>query len=119
MTEKARKSSKVTANERKPKSDSLDSVHQMMAGLHEIGLIDKKTMRSFDAQCLQEPALIEPAQIVQLRQSVHLSQPVFAKYLGVTKSTMAKWESGEKKPSGPSRRLLEVVSRHGIEILEA
>jgi putative transcriptional regulator len=119
MTVKPTKANKMKANERKPQSDALDSVHQMMSGLHEIGLIDKKTMRSFDAKCLQEPAPIEPEQIVQLRKKVHLSQPVFAKYLGVTKSTMAKWESGEKKPSGPSRRLLEVVSRHGIEILEA
>lgn len=109
----------MKASERKAKSDALDSVHDMMSGLHEIGLIDKKTMRSFDAKCLEAPSIIEPAQIVELRKKVHLSQPVFAKYLGVTKSTMAKWESGEKKPSGPSRRLLEVVSRHGIEILEA
>lgn len=119
MSAKPTKANKMKANERKPKSDALDSVHQIMAGLHDIGVIDKKTMRSFDAKCLLDPIPFEPAQIVQLREKVHLSQPVFAKYLGVTKSTMAKWESGEKKPSGPSRRLLEVVFRHGIGILEA
>jgi hypothetical protein len=33
------------------------------------------------------------------------------------KMTVAKWQSGEKKPSKTSRRRLEVVEKHGIEIL--
>ena len=111
------KASRVSVAERTAKSDALDSVHQLMGDLHEIGLISQETMRTFDAACLEPPRAIRPAEIVQIRKSAQMSQPVFALHLGTTKSTIAKWESGEKVPSGPSRRLLEVIARHGMHIL--
>jgi putative transcriptional regulator len=110
---------KATVRKRKPKSDAMDSVHQLMGDLYDIGLISTETMRTFDVACLEPPKNIPPARIAQIRKKAHMSQPVFALYLGTTKSTVAKWESGEKIPSGPSRRLLEIISRHGIGILTA
>ncbi len=47
----------------------------------------------------------------------NLSQPVFAGYLNVSKSTVEKWESGDKHPTGAALRLLSVVSRHGLKVL--
>ena len=38
-----------------------------------------------------------------------MSQPVFARLLGVDKSAVAQWERGAKRPSGPVLRLLEVL----------
>ena len=38
-----------------------------------------------------------------------MSQPVFARLLGVDKSAVAQWERGAKRPSGPVSRLLEVL----------
>lgn len=55
----------------------------------------------------QVPALIE-----QLP-----SQVVFAAFLNTSVSTVQKWEIGEKKPSGPSLKLLNVIERKGIEAL--
>jgi putative transcriptional regulator len=46
-----------------------------------------------------------------------VSQPVFAAYLNVTKSTVAQWEQGEKKPRGSSLKLLELVARKGLQTL--
>ena len=37
---------------KKHKSEALASVHEMMEGIHESGLIDKQTMREFDDTCL-------------------------------------------------------------------
>jgi putative transcriptional regulator len=88
-----------------------------MGGLHRIGLVSQETMRTFDVECLGPPKEIRPTEIAAIRRAARMSQPVFAAYLGTTKSTVAKWESGEKKPSGPSKRLLEVVAKHGIDIL--
>lgn len=102
---------------RKATSDATDSIHQLMDGLHEVGLISQETMRTFDAGCLEPSEDLAPTKIASIRRAAHMSQPVFAAYLGTTKSTVAKWESGEKKPSGPSRRLLEVVAKHGVDIL--
>lgn len=51
------------------------------------------------------------------RVKVHVSQSVFAAFLGVGKSTVAQWEQGLKKPSGPAARLLDQVDRKGIGTL--
>jgi len=36
----------------RPKSEALASVHEAIADLHGIGLVDKTTMRRFDELCL-------------------------------------------------------------------
>ena len=50
--------------------------------------------------------------IAQLRQSRGVTQKDFARLLGVSLSTLIKWESGQRRPSGSSARLLELVSKH-------
>ncbi|NCU79411.1 MAG: helix-turn-helix domain-containing protein [Burkholderiaceae bacterium] len=37
--------------------------------------------------------------------------------LNTSASTIQKWESGEKKPSGPSLKLLSILKNKGIEAL--
>jgi putative transcriptional regulator len=44
-----------------------------------------------------------------------MSQAVFAAVLNTSVSTVQKWEIGEKRPSGPSLKLLDVIQRKGIE----
>jgi putative transcriptional regulator len=46
-----------------------------------------------------------------------VSQPVFARYLNTSASTVKKWESGEKQPSGMALKLLSIVRKHGLQIL--
>jgi putative transcriptional regulator len=46
-----------------------------------------------------------------------MSQAVFAAFLNTSVSTVQKWEIGEKKPSGPSLKLLNVIDQKGIEAL--
>jgi putative transcriptional regulator len=45
------------------------------------------------------------------------SQAVFAAYLNTSKSTVQKWEQGQKKPNGPSLKLLNLVEKKGLEAL--
>ncbi len=40
-----------------------------------------------------------------------MSQPLFARLLGVDKSAVAQCEQGSKQPSGPAERLLEVLGQ--------
>ena len=102
---------------RKYKSDAFEAIHSTVAGIYRAGTIDKTTMRSFDASCLTAPAPIKPHQIKALRESLRVSQPVFARYLNTSESTIEKWESGAKQPSGMALRLLAVVEKHGLEAL--
>jgi putative transcriptional regulator len=95
----------------------LASVHKTAKGLHEAGVMGAQTMREFDALCLPEVKSLNAAQIKRLRQKNRASQAVFAAYLNTTKSTVQKWEQGQKKPSGPSLKLLNLVKQHGLEAL--
>ena len=46
-----------------------------------------------------------------------MSQAVFAAFLNTSVSTVQKWEIGEKRPSGPSLKLLDVIERKGVKAL--
>jgi putative transcriptional regulator len=74
-------------------------------------------MRKFDESCLSVPAQMEPARIKRIRESHRVSQPVFARYLNTSESTIEKWESGVKKPSGMALKLLDIVEKHGLKVL--
>ena len=63
------------------KSRILDAVHEAAADLHEIGVIDKMTMREFDSLCLPEVPNYSPSQIKAIRSRCKASQAVFARYL--------------------------------------
>ena len=104
---------------RKPKykSDAFEAIHSAVAGMDRAGTIDKATMRDFDETCLSVTPPIAPAAIKQLRESNKVSQPVFARYLNTSESTVEKWETGAKKPSGVALKLLAIVQKHGLQIL--
>ncbi len=95
----------------------LDTVHDTAKGLHKAGVMDTKTMREFDALCLTPVKNLSAAQIKRLRTRNKASQAVFAAYLNTSPSTVQKWEQGQKKPNGPSLKLLNLVQDKGLEAL--
>jgi putative transcriptional regulator len=99
------------------KSDLSQALHSSAAALHRVGALGKTTMRQFDARHLVVPSSIEPAQIKRIRLRNGISQPVFASYLNTSESTVEKWETGAKRPSGMALKLLAVVEKHGLDIL--
>ena len=101
----------------KHKSDVFEAIHSAARSLHRAGVIDKATMRDFDASCLVAPPVIAPEDIKRIRENAHVSQPVFARYLNTSESTVQKWEAGTKRPSGMALKLLAVVEKHGLAVL--
>ena len=95
----------------------LDAVHRTAKGLHKAGAMTTTTMREFDALCLPPVKEYTPRQIKRIRIETKASQAVFAEYLNTSPSTVQKWEQGQKKPNGPSLKLLNLVERHGLEVL--
>ncbi|MDP2284613.1 MAG: helix-turn-helix domain-containing protein [Pseudohongiella sp.] len=93
----------------------LDEVLEAAHGLHAAGLISKRRMREFEAFSRLEISEMEPQQIKALRERAHVSQAVFAAVLNTSISTVQKWEVGDKKPSGPSLKLLNFIERKGLE----
>lgn len=99
------------------KKSILNTVYDAANGLHKAGLMDAKTMREFDALCLPSIKSYSAQQIKRLRLKNKASQAVFAAYLNTSPSTVQKWERGEKKPNGPSLKLLNLVDQKGLEAL--
>ena len=102
---------------RQYKSDAFAAVHETMDALHQVGAIDKKTMRDFDQACLEPVMELQPGEIRKLRLREHVSQPIFAVYLNVSRNLVSDWERGVKKPGGPALRLLNIVRKHGLDAL--
>ncbi len=99
------------------KSEAMAAIHEMMEGFHQSGAIDKQTMREFDDACLTTIQALTPEEIRAIREREHLSQPVFARYLNVSKGLVSDWERGVKKPGGPALRLLTVVQKRGVDAI--
>ncbi len=95
----------------------LDTVRDTAKGLHKAGVMDTKTMREFDALCLTPVKNLSAVQIKRLRTRNKASQAVFAAYLNTSPSTVQKWEQGQKKPNGPSLKLLNLVQQKGLDAL--
>ena len=101
------------------KSKILKNVHETAKGLHAIGVMDKITMRKFDALCIPEVRALTPKQITAIRTRSGASQAVFAKCLNTSASSVRQWEQGKKQPKGTSLKLLNIVEKNGLEILMA
>jgi putative transcriptional regulator len=99
------------------RSRIITEMHEMATCLYRSGSIDKQTMRELDVLALPRVRDLTPRQIRILRGRTKLSQAVFAAFLNTSVSTVQKWEIGDKKPSGPSLKLLNLIDQKGIDAL--
>lgn len=102
---------------KKKRNSILNAVHETAKGLYDIGLMDVVTMHEFDSLCLKPAHKMTPHGIKKIRLREKVSQPVFALYLNVSPSTVKKWETGEKQPSGAALRLLNIVESNGLSVI--
>ena len=56
--------------------------------------------------------------ISKVRKRYRLSQSKFATMMGISVNTLRNWEQGRRKPEGPARVLLNVVSKHPEAVLD-
>jgi putative transcriptional regulator len=96
------------------RSKTMAAVHEAAEGLYSAGLMDKQTMRQFDAACLTAVRPLTAVEIRALREREGASQAVFARYLNVTTGLVSQWERGEKHPQGTSLKLLALIEKNGL-----
>jgi|SRR6516225_3079068 putative transcriptional regulator len=99
------------------RSHRLGVLHKTAEALHRAGVFDKTTMRDFDATCLTMVEQLSGKDIQRMREQAGVSQAIFARYLNVKTKLVSEWERGEKKPSGPSLKLLSIVKAKGLDAI--
>ena len=115
---KAMRSKKSSAEPKTAKgSRILSAVHEGALDLHSAGFIDKRRMRQYEALCLDPMPVYSSESIRELRDRYRVSQAVLASVLNTSLSTVRQWEIGEKRPSGPSVKLLNLLDRKGLQAL--
>jgi putative transcriptional regulator len=104
-------------NNQKYRTEAFAAIHKTAESLYQIKAIDKQTMREFDETCLTSIEPLTPEQIQAIRERERVSQPVFARYLNVSKNLVSDWERGKKKPSGAALKLLSLVEKRGLNAI--
>ena len=61
---------------------------------------------------LKPPKQLAPKAVAAIRQSMHVSQGVFAQLLNVSASAVQAWERGARTPSDAALKLLHIAKRH-------
>ena len=57
--------------------------------------------------------------VAALRRVIGLSQPQFARAIGISVHTLRNWEQNRRRPEGPALALLRIAARHPRIIREA
>lgn len=97
------------------RSDIAGAVHEMISDAHDAGVVSQATLKSFDSACLSPVPVLAADEIRAIREREHVSQPVFAAYLNVSRNLVSDWERGVKRPGGPALRLLSIIQRKGLQ----
>ncbi|MEA3438391.1 MAG: helix-turn-helix domain-containing protein [Thermodesulfobacteriota bacterium] len=93
-----------------------ESIISTVKDLNKSGLIDHITMKNIENLCLPEIKEYSPEKIISIRKQLKLSQAALASIFNISPSTVQKWEQGNKKPAGASRKLLDIMERKGLEV---
>ncbi|OGW16849.1 MAG: transcriptional regulator [Nitrospinae bacterium RIFCSPLOWO2_12_FULL_45_22] len=93
------------------------SITSTVKDLNKSGLVDDITMKNIENLCLPEIHEYSPEKIVSIRKKFRLSQAALASIFNISPSTVQKWEQGNKKPTGASKKLLDIMERKGLEAL--
>ena len=104
-------------NKNTNKTRLLNEAHEIATGLHEVGLLDFTTMKEFDALCIPQPKKLSASKIKKIRNAAGVSQAVLAKFINVSVAAIKQWERGERKPSGPALKLLNLIDNKGIQAI--
>ncbi len=91
-----------------------EAITETVIDLYEGGFLTKAQLAKFKGIGFNKSKPMSSRGVKRIRAKQGVSQAVLAHYLGVTKSTVAQWEQGVKKPSGPSLKLLSILDKNGL-----
>ncbi len=72
----------------------------------------EKLAESLDVEIPEDPPSMDKKTVKKIGEDIlHVSQPIFAKYLGVSDKAVKAWEQGLSKPNGSAVRAFADCSR--------
>lgn len=71
----------------------------------------KRTLKTHEVEAKPVPDM-EAAELVALRERLHLSRAVFARYLRTNPRTLENWEQGRAKPNAQAALLIRLVAKY-------
>ena len=94
----------------------VDLFEDLMEGLQEAVQFHRGTAGARVTSLMIEPIPdYSKTEIKSLRQYAGMTQTVFAEFMGVSVKTVEAWEGGRSCPSGPSRRLMQLLGE-GVKV---
>lgn len=81
--------------------------------------VRQASARAGSARRTSRPDEINALTVKRLRGWTRLSQPEFARLLGVELGTLRNWEQGRREPTGPARALLRAICNDPEHVLRA
>jgi len=99
---------------KKRTSAILETIYDTAQDLASFGFISERRMKAYGILSIPPVKPFSNTKIRALRKRLNVSQSVLATVLNMSTSTVQKWEVGEKSPSGPSLKLLNLLDRKGI-----
>ena len=85
---------------------------ELMQGVNEMGehREGKITLRQYEVEAMPAPE-VTAAEIVSLREKLHMSQPVFARQIRTSPDTLKNGEQSKSKPNAQAALLIKLVQR--------
>lgn len=80
---------------------------EALAGARE----GKVTLRTHSVEYREAPTLA-PRELIQIRESLRISRPVFACYLRTNVRTLENWEQGRARPNAQAALLISLVRKY-------
>lgn len=71
----------------------------------------KMDLRATTIEIPDAPPAFSKKEVKEIRARLKVSQPIFAKILGVSDDTVKAWERGSNSPSGSSARLIQLAKK--------
>lgn len=80
---------------------------KIMAGLGDVNAYLKGERAGFTVHEIE----VSDPDVVAIRTKTGLSQPAFARSIGIRLGTLKNWEQGRRRPEGPARVLLALIEK--------
>ena len=90
-----------------------------MDRLNKAGLVDKITMKNFNALDFPHYEEMSAEDVLAIRENEHVSRGVFAKYLNVSEEQIKKIEQGKRVARGATLTLLNLVKSNGLSYIKS